>query len=184
MFRGGARHYSMSTGRPSDKKLEAGRQLYFDGGASLKGYRVDMQRMVWLGEQSKLEKRLFDIAEEGQKAAEKAIKPGAKISDIHAAAMTVIKDVPKDLKAQGVGCLYSNLFMGHSIGLYFHEPPWITPMDHRTLEPGMIFTIEIPALDIPKFRELGNYPEDVYLVTKDGYENLTGAISREPWLVK
>jgi Xaa-Pro aminopeptidase len=48
----------------------------------------------------------------------------------------------------------------------------------------MIFTIEIPALDIPKFRELGNYPEDVYLVTKDGYENLTSAISREPWIVK
>jgi len=184
MFRGGARHYSMSTGRPSDKKLEAGRQLYFDGGASLKGYRVDMQRMVWLGEQSELEKRLFYVAEEGQKAAEKAIKPGAKISDIHAAAMTIIKDVPKELKSQGVECLYSNIFMGHSIGLYFHEPPWITATDHRILELGMIFTIEIPALDIPRFRELGNYPEDVYLVTKDGYENLTGAISREPWIVK
>jgi hypothetical protein len=48
----------------------------------------------------------------------------------------------------------------------------------------MIFTIGIPALDIPQFRELGNYPEDVYLVTKDGYEILTGAISREPWIVK
>jgi len=143
-----------------------------------------MQRMAWLGKQSDLEKRLFYIAEEGQQAAEKAIKPGAKISDIHAAAMTVIKEVPEDLKAQGVEHLYSHLFMGHGIGLYFHEPPWITGTDHRPLEPGMIFTIEIPTLDVPKFRELGNFPEDVYLVTKDGYENLTGAISREPWIVK
>ncbi len=184
MFRGGARDYSMSTGRPSDRKLERGRQVYFDGGASLKGYRVDMQRMAWLGEQSELEKRLFYHAEEGQQIAEKAIKPGAKISDIHAAAMSVIREVPKDLKIQGVEHLYSHLFMGHGIGLYFHEPPWITAADQRLLEPGMIFTIEIPALDIPKFRELGNFPEDVYLVTKDGYENLTGGISREPWIVK
>ena len=184
MLRGGARHYSMSTGRASDKKLERGRQVYFDGGASLKGYRVDMQRMAWLGEQSELEKRLFYLAEEGQQAAENAIKPGAKISEIHAAAMSVIEEVPEDLKAQGVQNLYSHLFMGHAIGLYFHEPPWITGTDNRSLEPGMIFTIEIPALDIPKFRDLGNFPEDVYLVTEEGYENLTGGISREPWIVK
>ena len=183
MFRGGARHYSMSTGRPSDRKLERGRQIYFDGGASLNGYRVDMQRMAWLGKQTDLEKRLFYLAEEGQRAAEEAIKPGAKVSDIHAGAMSVIGEVPEDLKAQGVENLYSHLFMGHGIGLYFHEPEYISATVDRILEPGMIFTIEVPALDIPQFRELGNFPEDVYLVTEDGYENLTGGISREPWIV-
>ena len=184
MFRGGARDYRMSIGRPSDKKLERGRQVYFDGGASLKGYRVDMQRMAWLGKQTDLERRLFYLAEEAQQAAENAIKPDAKISDVHAAAMSVIREVPEDLKAQGVEHLYSHLFMGHGIGLYFHEPEYIAGTVDRPLEPGMIFTIEVPALDIPQFRELGNFPEDVYLVTEDGYENLTGGISREPWIVK
>jgi Xaa-Pro aminopeptidase len=46
-----------------------------------------------------------------------------------------------------------------------------------TLEPGMIFTIE-PAMQLPE-EHLGIRLEDMILITKDGYENLSAFVPVE-----
>jgi Xaa-Pro dipeptidase len=182
MFRGGAKDYVMSTGRAVEAKLTKGRQMFFDGGASLKGYQIDMQRQFCIGNPPSLQKRLVEISEMGQKAAEKQFKPGNRVCDVHSAAMSVIGKVPNDLKDE-ITCLYSHTFMGHCEGLNIHEPPWITADEKTIMVPGMIFALEIPALDIPKFRVLGGFPEDIYLITIDGHECLTAGIERKEFVV-
>jgi Xaa-Pro aminopeptidase len=57
--------------------------------------------------------------------------------------------------------------LGHFVGMEVHDVR--TPI--RTLEPGMVFTIE-PALTVPGERIYIRL-EDVILVTPDGYENLS-----------
>ena len=153
VFRGGVKDYAMSIGRPVDAKLTKGRQLFFDGGASLKGYHSDMQRQFCIGKPPDLQRRLVDISERGQQVAEKMLQPRNKVSDVYHAGMAVIKKVPDDLKGE-IRALYSHTFMGHSQGLNYHEPPWIVAEDQTVMVPGMIFSLEIPALDIPQFRVL------------------------------
>jgi Xaa-Pro dipeptidase len=183
MFRGGATDYRMSTPRQVDRPLDNGRQMFFDGGASLKGYYCDCQRQLCIGEPPALQRRLVEISEAAQQAAEKMIKPGNKIRDVHAAAMSVIDKVPEDLSSQGVESLYSHTFMGHGEGLNIHEPPWITADNETVIEAGMVLAMEIPALDIPQFRVLGGFPEDIYLVTEDGRETLTAGLERKEYII-
>jgi Xaa-Pro aminopeptidase len=183
MLRGGAKNYAMSTPRQVNRPLTKGRQMFFDGGASLKGYYCDFQRQLCVGEPPALQRRLVEVSEAGQQAAEEKIKPGNRICDAHAAAMSVIDKIPEDLKAQGVENLYSHTFMGHGEGLNIHEPPWITADNETVIKPGMVLALEIPALDIPQFRVLGGFPEDIYLVTEDGHERLTAGMERKEHIV-
>lgn len=183
VFRGGAKDYGMSVPRQANIPLTKGRQMFFDGGANLKGYYCDFQRQLCIGEPPSLQKRLVELSEIGQQEAEKLIKPGNRVCDIHAAAMKVIDSVPADLTREGVEHLYSHTFMGHGIGLNVHEPPMISADDETVLEPGMVLCMEIPALDIPRFRVLGGFPEDIYLVTEDGHEVLTAAMERKEYIL-
>jgi Xaa-Pro aminopeptidase len=48
----------------------------------------------------------------------------------------------------------------------------------------MILAVEIPALDIPQFRVLGGFPEDIYLITENGYEQLTAGLERKQYIVE
>ena len=152
-------------------------------GASYKGYQVDMQRQFCIGEPPPLQRRLVEISEAGQKNAEKMFKPGNRICDVHSAAMSVLGKVPDDLRNE-IETLYSHTFMGHCGGLNVHEPPWITSEDQTVMVPGMIFSLEIPALDIPQFRVLGGFPEDIYLITETGHEVLTSGIERKEFIIK
>jgi Xaa-Pro aminopeptidase len=43
----------------------------------------------------------------------------------------------------------------------------------------MIFTVEIPGYDIPKWREMGSFMEDMYLITESGFENLSKELPRQ-----
>jgi Xaa-Pro dipeptidase len=183
MFRGGATPFNMATPRPVNRPLSKGTQMFFDGGAALNGYCCDCQRQFSVGKPSDLQNRLVELSEMGMQAAESAIKPGNRICDIHKAAMKVIGEVPKDLKDLGVDFVYSHTFMGHSEGLHIHEWPWITGDEEQVIQPGMVLAVEIPALDIPQFRVLGGFPEDIYLITENGYEQLTAGLERKQYIV-
>ena len=183
IFRGGAKNYGMSVPRHTNRPLNRGRQMFFDGGASMKGYYSDFQRQFSIGEPPALQKRLVEISELGQQAAEKMIKPGNRLCDVHAAAMSVIDKVPSDLASQGIESLYSHTFMGHGLGLNVHEPPMISADNETMIEPGMVLCMEIPGLDIPQFRVLGGFPEDIYLVTENGHEVLSASLERKEYII-
>ena len=63
--------------------------------------------------------------------------------------------------------------LGHAVGMEVHD----TYGSYRTLEPGMVFTIE-PMLRIPEYH-VGVRLEDMLLITADGYENLSAGVPVE-----
>lgn len=63
--------------------------------------------------------------------------------------------------------------LGHMVGMEVHD----VTVPFKELTPGMIFTIE-PAITIPEERVYVRL-EDVILITKDGYENLSAFVPME-----
>jgi Xaa-Pro aminopeptidase len=99
-------------------------------------------------------------------AARAMLKPGVKQSELDAAARKVIKDA-------GFGEYFTH-GLGHPVGLDVHDS-WI----RGPLQAGNVITIE-PGIYIPagakadkKYWDLGARVEDSYLLTKDGFEELT-----------
>ncbi len=64
--------------------------------------------------------------------------------------------------------------LGHAVSMEVHD----IYGSYKTLEPGMVFTIE-PMLRIPE-EHIGLRLEDMLLITADGYENLSNEVPIEP----
>ena len=131
-------------------------------------YYADMSRTVLRGETSKELGNMYVAVIAAQNAAFKLIKPGVHCSDIHNAVCDAFEELGYDTirNDSKVGFIHST---GHGVGLDIHEHPNVGDND-SVLEEGNVITIE-PGLYDP---ELGGIRiEDLVVVTKDGYKNLT-----------
>jgi Xaa-Pro dipeptidase len=63
-------------------------------------------------------------------------------------------------------------FVGHGIGLFLHEEPYLGRYGDRSLEEGMVMAIE-PLVYIPG--RMGMQNKDMLVVTKNGCELLSDA---------
>lgn len=163
-------------GRAGEHVYKEGDMIMLDGGPCYKGYYSDMQRQAVIGKPTELVKKLCKQALIGWEAAHEIVKPGTKISDLFDKPVEAMAKYNPEVKEMPWS------FMGHNIGLQTHEPPYLTKDEKSVLEPGMVLTVETPGYDIPKWREMGCYPEDIYLVTEDGCEILTDKCPRELWV--
>ena len=126
--------------------------------------------------------KIVRVSRESLKAGMSAVRPGAAVGDIGAAIQKY---------AESNGCSVVRDFVGHGIGLEFHEAPQIPHYGEKgdgiTLVPGMVFTIE-PMINLGSWklhilddkwsavtddRSLSAQFEQTILVTNDGYESLT-----------
>ncbi|MGE3954857.1 MAG: methionyl aminopeptidase [Parachlamydiales bacterium] len=123
-------------GIPDDQPLVEGDILNIDVSAILDGYYGDTSRMVVIGKTSEERKAVVETAHECLERAIAILKPGVLLS--------AIGDAITDY-AEGRGCSVVHQFVGHGVGLDFHEPPQIPHCRntvHIPLAPGMTFTIE------------------------------------------
>ncbi|MGK5088670.1 aminopeptidase P N-terminal domain-containing protein [Bdellovibrionota bacterium FG-2] len=178
--------------------LKDGELLLIDAGGEYQCYAADITRTFPIGRDfSKPQAKLYDLVLKSQKEAVAMTKPGVKLADIHKHVYEVLtdgllslgllqgnrEDIIKNLGFKRFFPHNTSHWMGldvHDAGLYFQDG------EPRTLEPGMLFTIE-PGLyvqpndkDAPaEYRDIGIRIEDDVLVTQTGCENLTQEAPKE-----
>jgi len=169
-------------GIPDDTPLKTGDFLNIDVTCILNGYYGDCSKMVAIGKINNDKKRVMDTSLECLMQSIAILKPGVMINEIG----DIIEDIAKKNN-----CTVVDQFVGHGVGIEFHEHPQVP--HHRNdvqipLAEGMTFTIEpminagvkegrIDPMDNWTARTLDGKPsaqfEHTILITKDGHEILT-----------
>ncbi len=190
--------------RAGDAELKDGDLVLIDAGCELDSYASDITRTFPAnGKFSGPQKELYEIVLAAQDAAIADTRPGKRFMDGHDAAVRVLAQGMLDtglLDKNKVGSLddviakgdYRQFYMhrtGHWLGMDVHDvgeyrdpataagdKPW------RTLQPGMVLTVEPgiyvrPGEGVPeKYWNIGIRIEDDAHVTPDGCEILTTAV--------
>jgi len=145
-----------------DRTIEAGDPVVLDFGTRVDHYPSDQTRtVVFDGEPSEQFRAAFEAVRTAQEAAVRAVEPGATAAAVDRAARDVIED-------RGFGAAFIHR-TGHGVGLAVHEAPYIAADNDRTLETGMVFSVEPGIYREGKF---GVRVEDLVAVTVDGCERL------------
>jgi len=169
-------------GIPGDRVLKDGDIVNVDVTPILNGFYADVSKTFFVGTPSLDAQRIVRVAAESLKKGMSMVKPGRTVGDIGWAIQTY---------AEGEGCSVVREFVGHGVGIEFHEPPQIPHYgrkgDGLRLVKGMVFTIE-PMINLGKSPlrilednwtavtadgSLSAQFEQTILVTEAGYESLT-----------
>ncbi len=147
--------------RPGEVKIERNQPLLVDFGAVYKGYCSDMTRVVVLGRFPAKIREIYKIVREAMLAGIAAVRPGANLKEVDAAARKIIQKA-------GYGKQFGH-GLGHGIGLEIHEEPRLSWLAKGRLKPGQVVTVE-PGIYLPGLG--GVRLEDDLLVTESGHRNL------------
>jgi Xaa-Pro aminopeptidase len=159
-----------------DDQIEDGDLVVIDVGGEYGGYAADITRTLPAnGKFTPRQREIYDIVLGAQNAALAALKPGAVLYGGKDSLQQIVTDYinthGKDKEGRSLGRYYPH-GVSHHIGLDVHDP------GDRTLplEPGMVVSVE-PGIYIPE-ENLGVRIEDDVLVTKDGYQIMSGRLPR------
>lgn len=179
-------------------ELKNGDLLLIDAGSEFNLYASDVTRTFPVnGKFSSIQKDVYQIVLEAQKASLRASKPGSCIADVHLEAAKVLalglkdlgllKEIPTDLLADPTFKSFYPHGTSHWLGLDVHDNcPYTDGPNDISFAPGMIFTVE-PGLYFPRgkahipesLQGIGIRIEDDILINDVGYENLTSMIPKE-----
>ncbi len=169
-------------GIPGDRVLVDGDIVNVDITSILDGFYADANKTYFIGTPGPEARKIVDVARNSLKAGLTMVKPGHTVGDIGWAIQSY---------AEGQGCSVVREFVGHGVGLAFHEAPQVPHFGKRRtgipLVPGMVFTIE-PMINLGGHAlrilsdkwtavtadgSLSAQFEQTVLVTDTGYESMT-----------
>ena len=172
-------------GIPSKRKLRNGDIVSIDIGACYHGYHGDSAWTFAVGEISEGKRKLMEHTKESLFKGLEQIKPGNRIGDVSHA-------IEIHAKKYNLGVVRE--LVGHGVGTSVHEEPDVPNYGEAgrgpVLKEGMVLAIE-PMLTLGRrdicildddwtIETIDNSPaahyEHTVVVTKDGYEILTGGI--------
>ena len=149
--------------RPMAKRLIGEAEfVLLDFGAAARLYFSDLTRLVAVGKISPKLEAVYGVVLQAQLAGIAAIRPGAIMEEVDAAARNVIEQA-------GYGPQFGH-GLGHGFGLRIHEAPRLAKNEKRPLKAGMIVTVE-PGIYLPGWG--GIRIEDDCVVTRQGCERLS-----------
>lgn len=169
-------------GIPGERVIEEGDIVNVDITSILDGYYADANYTYFAGKPSREAEKLVYTCMEALKRGLDVVAPGATTGDIGYAIQSY---------SEKNGCSVVREFVGHGVGIEFHEQPQILHFGRRgdgvPLVEGMTFTIE-PMLNLGKKeldilddgwtavtrdKSLSAQFEQTIVVTENGYESLT-----------
>ena len=152
-------------GPPTSRRLEAGDLVIHDFFPYVDGYRGDITNtLVVGGEPTREQEELFALVRRGLELGESLLGPGRPVSEVAAA----VEDL---FAAAGERLIHHT---GHAIGLGHPEAPEIVRASERTLEEGMVVTLEPGIYGKPGAPWRGGIRlEHDYLITARGCERLS-----------
>ncbi|MEN9680024.1 MAG: hypothetical protein RLZ57_1153 [Actinomycetota bacterium] len=196
----------------NDGDVLDGDLILIDAGVEVESlYTADITRCFPIsGKFSKVQREIYELVYQAQRAGIAAVKPGAKFKDLTSASHKVLAEglaklgvlpvAPEEsLKPEiGLHRRWTVHGVSHMLGLDVHDCDNSRSENYRdgVLKPGMILTVE-PGLYIHpddelfpiEYRGIGVRIEDDVLVTEDGCEVLSSALPTqvdevEAWMAK
>jgi Xaa-Pro aminopeptidase len=182
------------------RRANGGELVLVDAGAELEMYCGDITRTFPVsGRFSPPQRAVYNVVLEALEAAIAAVRPGARVDQVHEAArLALVRGMVKLKLLSGKvdelleGEEYKKFFMhqtSHWLGMDVHDAGMYRDRsgDWVTLEPGMVLTVE-PGLYIPRdakdvpaeLRGIGVRIEDDVIVTADGREVITRDVPVDP----
>jgi Xaa-Pro aminopeptidase len=125
---------------PAGRAFVPGDMITIDCGARYGGYHADMTRTVVLGAPAGWQRDLYALAAAAQRAGIEAVRPGAPVAEVDAAARGVIAEA-------GHGEHFSH-GLGHGVGLEIHEAPMLGRGRPGRLADRVPITVE-PGIYLP-----------------------------------
>lgn len=184
--------------RFNNDTLRDGELVLVDAGGEYGYYSADITRTFPIGKRfSAGQAKAYDLVLKAQKSAIAMAKPGAKLPDIHKHICEVMIDgllslglltgKPAEILSSGEYRRFYPHNTSHWLGLDVHDAGlYYIDGTPRSLEPGMVFTIEPGFYVQPsdretpaEYRNIGIRIEDDILITANGCENLTALAPKE-----
>ena len=150
---------------PGERVLRVGDPIIVDMGAQVDGYKSDMTRSFFLGEPDEKYWSVYNLVLEAETAVIQQARPGMSSRTVDSIARDLITNA-------GHGEHFGH-GLGHSLGLFIHESPFLTHLprgEKHSIETGMAVTIE-PGVYLPGWG--GVRIEDLVLVTETGLEPIS-----------
>ena len=149
--------------RASTKLIQRGDPVFlcFCGSTNFHRFKLGFDRIFWVEEIiDDNQIKAFEVAVKSQQAALSILGPGVTAEEVHAAYADAI---------QSEGYPYPTFRCGRGTGFSFLEEPQLVVGNKTVLQPGMVFAVDGGA-STKNFRsQVG----DSFIITKDGYEQIT-----------
>jgi Xaa-Pro dipeptidase len=145
----------------TSRRIREGDMIRLDIFGTYKSYLSDVARTGVVGKPNAAQLRIWELLVEARNRALEMIRPGASSREIYEAYASLFRSrgyPPID-------------FLGHGLGLSFHEEPMLRDGSDTELQPGMFLCIE-PYLMLPE-RNWGFQIEDEVIVTETDCELVT-----------
>lgn len=150
---------------PGDRPLQVGDPIIVDMGAELNGYKSDLTRTFYVGDEPDGQFwRVYNLVQQAQTAVLDTLKAGVHNKAIDALARNIITQA-------GYGEHFGH-GLGHGVGLEVHEGPALSfrSKEEESVSAGMVTTVE-PGVYIPGWG--GVRIEDLVHITETGVKLLS-----------
>ena len=149
--------------RASTKLIQKGDPVFlcYCGSTNFHRFKLGFDRVFWVNEiKDESQSKAFEVAVKSQKAALSVLGPDVTAEEVHAAYAETI---------QSEGYPYPTFRCGRATGFSVLEEPQLVVGNKTVLQPGMVFAVDGGA-STENFRaQVG----DSFIITKDGYEQIT-----------
>lgn len=154
---------------PTDRSLQAGDLIRLEVFGVVEGYHAGVCRTGVVQEASDEALRIWRNLVECRDLLAESIRPDASSSEVYRGFLKKFAEIGYDPIS----------FVGHGIGLFLHEEPYLGRVGEWVLEEGMILGVE-PLVYGPDF---GIQMKDVVAVTPDGAQRLSDVTNTDELLV-